>query len=244
MEPMHIDRVRLDSDLVYRVEYLNSFLGFSEKDKQCIKDSADLVQPLIPDIVDRLYEKLFSYDISKTALLKAFFEFKSNENQTLELDSDAVHSHKAVLIEYFNKILIAEWDTAHIKYLDWVAKSILSISNDNGDGNNDYIFLNSILGFLAGIFTDSLSNISDWDSETKINNIVAFNKLFYVQSDFFSKYFITKKDSESLKSKVCYKKKEILAIKDSYFSQNVSTLILSVAVGVALGSILAFKSNN
>ena len=57
-----IDEGRLESDLGYRFGYLTEFMGFSEDDINVIHGAAALLGPLVPTLVDAVYEKLNSYD--------------------------------------------------------------------------------------------------------------------------------------------------------------------------------------
>ena len=54
-----IDERRLESDLLYRVWYLKQFMGFGDKDVQAIHGSAAFLAPLVPALVDAVYDKLF-----------------------------------------------------------------------------------------------------------------------------------------------------------------------------------------
>lgn len=61
----HIDRQKLYTDLMYRFQYVSKFIGFGEEDIAAIKGAAGFVGPLVPTIVDTVYKKLFSFDITK-----------------------------------------------------------------------------------------------------------------------------------------------------------------------------------
>ena len=61
----NIDEDALETDLGYRFNYLSEFIGFDEADIQAIHDSAEHLAPIVPQLVDAVYEKLFSYDATK-----------------------------------------------------------------------------------------------------------------------------------------------------------------------------------
>ena len=63
-----VDKDRLYTDVTYRFTYVASFLGFKEDDAAALKASAPLVAPLVPTIVDAVYDKLFSFDITKVRI--------------------------------------------------------------------------------------------------------------------------------------------------------------------------------
>ena len=61
----HIDEQRLEKDLGYRFGYLAEFVGFGPEDIEAIHASAPHLAPLVPNLVDAVYVKLFSYDATK-----------------------------------------------------------------------------------------------------------------------------------------------------------------------------------
>ena len=60
-----IDEQRLEEDTLYRVGYLSEFMGFGPDDVAAIHGAASHLAPLVPVLVDAVYDKLFSYDATK-----------------------------------------------------------------------------------------------------------------------------------------------------------------------------------
>ena len=60
----HISASALETDLPARISYLSSFLNLSESDGEALLASAPLIAPLIPAVLDLVYSKLLSYDIT------------------------------------------------------------------------------------------------------------------------------------------------------------------------------------
>ena len=60
-----IDERRLEDDLQYRVGYLAEFMGLSEEDIATIHGAAPLLAPVVPALVDAVYDKLFEYNCTK-----------------------------------------------------------------------------------------------------------------------------------------------------------------------------------
>ena len=58
----HVDEPRLESDLGYRFEYTAGFIGFGSDDIAAIHGAAEHLAPLVPGLVDAVYNKLYSYD--------------------------------------------------------------------------------------------------------------------------------------------------------------------------------------
>lgn len=61
----NIDEQKLESDLGYRFGYVTEFMGFGEEDIAAIHGSAAHLAPIVPQLVDAVYDKLFSYDATK-----------------------------------------------------------------------------------------------------------------------------------------------------------------------------------
>src|SRR5258707_9274753 len=60
-----IDEERLEEDTLYRVGYVSEFMGFGADDIAAIHGAASHLAPLVPVLVDAVYDKLFSYDATK-----------------------------------------------------------------------------------------------------------------------------------------------------------------------------------
>ncbi len=58
----HIDERRLETDLGYRFDYLAEFMGFAAEDIAAIHAAAPALAPLVPTLVDAVYDKLQDYD--------------------------------------------------------------------------------------------------------------------------------------------------------------------------------------
>ena len=59
---IHINEQRLESDLSYRFQYLSEFMGFGAEDVAAIHAAASVLAPLVPTLVDAVYDQLHRYD--------------------------------------------------------------------------------------------------------------------------------------------------------------------------------------
>jgi hypothetical protein len=64
----HIATSSLDS-LPARIAYLSSFLSLTSSDTEALLAAKPLIAPLIPTILDAVYTKLLSYDITAQAFV-------------------------------------------------------------------------------------------------------------------------------------------------------------------------------
>ena len=71
----HISAASL-SDLPSRIAYLSSFLDLTASDGEALHAAKPLVAPLIPTILDAVYAKLLSYDITAQAFVPKNTDFE------------------------------------------------------------------------------------------------------------------------------------------------------------------------
>ena len=60
-----VDPELLRTSIAARMTYLKDFLGFKRYDQEILSKVAPLVYESIPPVVDRLYAKLFEFDVTK-----------------------------------------------------------------------------------------------------------------------------------------------------------------------------------
>ena len=71
----HVDPSSL-SDLSSRISYLSSFLGLEAADSEILQVAKPLIAPIIPAILDAVYSKLLSFDITAKAFVPRNTDYK------------------------------------------------------------------------------------------------------------------------------------------------------------------------
>jgi len=196
----HISREKLYTDLQYRFDYVSKFVNFGKEDIEAIKASAPLVAPLVSTIVDAVYAKLFSFDITKEIFLKRGngFEGSLEENlASLKLEGEQVRFRKDMLTKYLTKLVTAEYNESFIKYLDFVGKIHTSKAGSKAI-SVEYIHVNALLGYVEDIVLDALLS-AQINDDVKKRTIRAFNKLLWIQNDLFARNYVT--DGQDLMAK-------------------------------------------
>lgn len=94
-------------DLPSRVAYLSDFLGLTEEDNEALQASKPLVAPLIPTILDAVYSKLLSFDITAKAFVPKNTDYEgelvkdinelSLEHPQIALRKDFLKASRALL---------------------------------------------------------------------------------------------------------------------------------------------------
>lgn len=95
----HIEASSLE-DLPSRIVYLSSFLELTESDGEALRASKPLVAPLIPWILEAVYTKLLSYDITAQAFVPKNTDFEgetAKDVQELTLEHPQIALRKDFL---------------------------------------------------------------------------------------------------------------------------------------------------
>jgi len=95
----HIPASSLE-ELPARIAYLSSFLNLTEEDGAALLAAKPLVAPLIPSILNAVYEKLLSYDITAQVFVPKNTDYEGetvNSVQELTLEHPQIALRKDFL---------------------------------------------------------------------------------------------------------------------------------------------------
>ncbi|KAG2230431.1 Protoglobin-domain-containing protein [Thamnidium elegans] len=187
----YIDSEKIYLDGQYRFEYVAKFLDFGDADIKAIASVADDIRPLAPVVVDAVYKKLFEFDITKKHFVPKNAGFEGEAPTSLEdltLDHPQIKFRKDFLGKYLNKILSGPYDDRFLRYLDWVAKIHTDTPEKKSKINVDYIHINALMGYVESILVNAVVNMG-YEKEKESAVLLAFNKLLWIQNDYFAKYY-------------------------------------------------------
>ncbi|EFC45372.1 predicted protein [Naegleria gruberi] len=189
-----IEEKRLFTDLPYRFAYVAKFVGFGEEDVKYIHESAAVLAPLVPTVVDLVYKKLFSFDVTKKTFMVRNDKFQGKMEDTLDelsdTSSEQIKFRKDMLSKYLVKLVTADYsDPALVKYLDWVGK-IHTTKAGNKDIVIDYIHINALFGYVSDVLLGTIAMCPQLNEEQRAKTVQAFNKLLWIQNDLFAKYYV------------------------------------------------------
>src|SRR3954464_11869985 len=120
---VHIDEERLESDLGYRFEYLTEFVGFDAADVATIHAAAPAIAPLVPTLVNAVYDKLHRYDATWRHFLPRQFGYEGAVPKSLEdvtPDHEIIRYRKEHLARYLAALVTKPYDGKMAGYLDMV----------------------------------------------------------------------------------------------------------------------------
>ena len=213
MSAEHIDGNRLNTDLRYRFNYLSKFLNFTSDDIALLNGFAPILFPRIPVIADTVYRKLFSFDITKQYFLintEGFEGFAPKQHGCVTLESVQMSFRKDMLSMYLKRVLTqTEWNDSFLQFLSQVGRMHTNKAGSTSI-NVDYIHINALFGYLEHLLIDVLWNAENLEEKTRHATVMAINKFFWIQNDFFTMHYLTvwkeeptPKETSMKKSKYC-----------------------------------------
>lgn len=185
-----IDEQKLESDLGYRFGYLTEFMGFGEDDIAAIHGSAAHLAPIVPALVDAVYDKLFSYDATKRHFVprQSGYEGEVPESlDELQMDHAMIEFRKQHLGRYLERLVTKPYDGNMLNYLDLVGKMHTPKAGSK-DLNVPLVQMNALMGFVSDALMATVLGLG-LDAETTSRTLRAFNKLLWLQNDLITRHY-------------------------------------------------------
>ena len=187
----HIDEQRLESDLGYRFEYLVEFVGFGGEDIAAIHGAASHLAPIVPALVDAVYEKLFLYDATKRHFVPKNHGFEGaapTDLSSLTLSHDQITFRKQHLTNYLVRLVTAQYDTKLVTYLDMVGK-IHTPKAGSKDVSVPLVQMNALMGFVSDAILNTILSLG-LERSVEVRTLRAFNKLLWLQNDLITRHYL------------------------------------------------------
>jgi hypothetical protein len=186
----HIDENRLESDLGYRFQYLAEFMSFGEADIAAIHDSATLLAPQVPGLVDAVYDQLQKNDATWRHFMPRQFGYEgkvADKLEDLSMDHDVIRFRKQHLGRYLSALVTRPYDGKMVAYLDMVGKM-----HTPKAGAETLIVplvqMNALMGFVADAMTNTILSLG-LDRDQEVRTLRAFNKLLWLQNDLINRHY-------------------------------------------------------
>lgn len=103
----HIDPASLEA-LPTRIAYLKNFLDFTPQDAAVLTSVRPLLAPMVPGILDAVYEKLLCFDITAAAFTSRNTDYNGPVTQSvreLSIDSPQIQWRKTFMSGYLTHLL-------------------------------------------------------------------------------------------------------------------------------------------
>lgn len=186
----HIDEQKLEQDLSYRFQYLCEFMGFGAEDIETILGAAPLLAPIVPQLVDAVYDKLFSYDCTKRHFLIKQHGYDGevpSDIDKLDQNHSMIQFRKSHLSKYLAKLVTGPYNQSMVEYLDFVGK-IHTPKAGNKDLDVPLVQMNALMGFVADAVNATILSL-DIPREAQNKAIRAFAKLLWIQNDLITRHY-------------------------------------------------------
>jgi len=186
----HIDERELEANPKYRFEYLAEFIGFTPDDAASVLALGPHLGPMIPEIVERTYERLLAYDATARHFVsrQSGFDGPVPENLAdLGTDHPQIRFRKEHLSRYFMQVLGRTCDTKLAPYFDMVGK-IHTSKAGSPEIDVPLVQMNALMGFLSDLVMEMIAGLS-LDAETALRASRAFNKLLWIQNDSITRQY-------------------------------------------------------
>jgi len=186
----HIDERRLESDLGYRFEYLAEFMGFVTEDIATIHAAAGAIAPLVPALVDAVYEKLHGYDATWRHFLPRQSGYDGPVPMSLEAvtpDHEIIQFRKEHLGRYLAALVTRPYDGKMVMYLDMVGK-IHTPKAGSKDLDVPLVQMNALLGFVADALIHTILGLG-LERSQEVRTVRAFQKLLWLQNDLINRHY-------------------------------------------------------
>lgn len=189
----------LDNDLPYRVQYLRDFIGFTAEDAATLHAAAPVVSPLVPVVVNAVYEKLLSFDVTAKSFVPRQTGYSGTAPTKLEelsQEHPQIKFRKDFLARYLVKVVSMDYEKDESwKYLDNVG---LMHTGEPGFKHREkkpalrveYMHCGILLGYVEDILVDAVLNHPDLDDNTKLVVTRAVNKILWIQNDLFARHYL------------------------------------------------------
>ena len=185
-----VDEPKLESDLSYRFQYLTEFMGFGEADVAAIHAAAPALAPLVPGLVDAVYDKLHSFDATWRHFVPRQHGYTGDvpaDLAALTPDHEQIKFRKQHLARYLAGLVTKPYDGKMVEYLDMVGK-IHTPTAGSKEINVPLVQMNALMGFVADAFAATILGLN-LPRETEAATLRAFNKLLWLQNDLIVRHY-------------------------------------------------------
>jgi hypothetical protein len=185
-----INEKQLETDLAYRFQYLAEFMGFGSEDIAAIHGAAPLIAPLVPTLVNAVYDKLHNYDATWRHFLPRQSGYEGPVPKTLEeltLDHEMIRYRKEHLGRYLAALVTNSYDGKMVAYLDMVGKMHTPKAGSK-ELNVPLVQMNALMGFVADALTNTILGLG-LERATEVKTLRAFNKLLWLQNDLINRHY-------------------------------------------------------
>jgi hypothetical protein len=186
----HVNEQRLETDLSYRFHYLSEFMGFGADDVATIHAAAPALAPLVPTLVNAVYQQLHRYDATWRHFLPRQHGYEGPVPKTLDdltADHPMLRYRKDHLARYLTALVTQPFDQKTVAYLDRVGQ-MHTPKAGSGEIVVPLVQMNALLGFVADALTNTILGLG-LERGQEVRTLRAFNRLLWLQNDLINRHY-------------------------------------------------------
>ncbi|NOY29336.1 MAG: hypothetical protein GXP28_03915 [Planctomycetes bacterium] len=186
----HIDESRLESDLAYRFEYLTGFMEFTAEDIDAIHGAAEYLAPVVPQLVDAIYDKLSQYDATWRHFVPRQHGYEGSvatDVESLDMDDEVIQFRKQHLGRYLTTLVTKPYDEKMVGYLDMVG-AMHTPGTGSAKIDVPLVQMNALMGFVSDALLATILGLG-LTAELQTRTLRAFNKLLWLQNDLINRHY-------------------------------------------------------
>src|SRR5262245_36722318 len=185
-----INESRLESDLAYRFQYLAEFMGFGDADIAAIHGAAPALAPLVPTLVNAVYDQLNRYDATWRHFMPRQQGYEGAVPKTLgdlTMNHEIIKFRKEHLARYLAALVTKPYDGKMVGYLDMVGKMHTTKAGAK-EISVPLVQMNALLGFVADALTNTIMSLG-LERQKEVQTVRAFCKLLWLQNDLINRHY-------------------------------------------------------
>ncbi len=178
------------TDLGYRFDYVARFIGFGSDDAAVVHAAAPKLAPVVPMLVDAVYDKLIQQDATWRHFLPRQHGYEGPVPETLAeltIDHPLIAYRKQHLARYLAALVTKPYDGKMVEYLDMVGK-IHTPKAGSKTIEVPLVQMNALIGFVADALTATILGLG-LDREVEVKTLRSFGKLLWIQNDLITRHY-------------------------------------------------------
>jgi hypothetical protein len=107
----------------------------------------------------------------------------------LDVENEQIKFRKDFLGKYLKKLVTAKYDEGFIKYLDYVGKIHINFDGRKEKPHIDYVHCSALFTYVSSFIIEALMS-AGLPKDVEKKTVLAFNKLLWIQNDYFAKWYV------------------------------------------------------
>lgn len=168
---------------------LSNILSQNTDDIEALSSGAKYIQALIPAVVNIVYKKLLSYDITARAFQTRSTAFEGPMDEVPDEESPQILHRKMFLRAYLKKLCSDPSQMEFWEYLDKVGMMHTGLGRSH-PLHIEYIHIGVTLGVIQDILNEAILSHPRLPMPRKIALLKALGKVIWIQNDLFTRWYV------------------------------------------------------